>query len=419
MGTHELAVWSMALGAIAAVVLARLADLAVRPSLSQAQGLAYHVTVLLLVVLLSGVGTELWPARNPRLMHAVQVLAGPAGVGLSSFWIRGWLSAAQRDRLMSWALRACAALSPLAALACLALPAGQQLPASAAISVLGTVLTLWMTVRAWLMGDRLAPVMASGCLLMLIAIAGLHATAMNLPGMGVGLQALVAFCAALSNALTGFALWRRDRHEWRSRHEPAAPSWLDPVTRLHGGVGLVKKLLKAQRRRARTGHDGAVLAILVFDVESIASQAGTAGVNEAFICLASRIQRQVGVVNPVGRYYDRCFVCIVESIQSPAWLRTLGLKVSSSVRRPVELTTLSGERMAMQLDVGIGVVHLSGEPAAVEDILYDAQRMAEAARGMRSRTAMLDPTTGDVVPVEHANLGPRRHRQGRLVPRAF
>jgi len=38
MSGQELTIWSMALGAIAAVTLARVADLAVRPSLSQVQG---------------------------------------------------------------------------------------------------------------------------------------------------------------------------------------------------------------------------------------------------------------------------------------------------------------------------------------------------------------------------------------------
>ena len=53
------------------------------------------------------------------------------------------------------------------------------------------------------------------------------------------------------------------------------------------------------------------------------------------------------------------------------------------------------------------MVHLTRDHADVEDILHDAQRMAEAARGMRSRAAILDPATGDVVPVEQAKLGGR------------
>lgn len=415
MSAQELAIWSMAAGAIAAVALARLADLFARPSLAQGQGVAYHVTVLLLVMILSGVAGQLWPRLDGRELHYAQVLAGPVCVGLSNFWIRGWLQAAQRDRIMSWVLRLASLALPLLGFACLALPAAQQLPMAAALSLVGGSLTMWLSVRAWLMGDRLAPVMAAGCLLTLPAIAGMYAVAMGVP-MGLWAHVLLATCAALSNGVTGFVLWRRDRHERRTREE-AVPSQFDPVTKLYSGISLVQKLVKAQRRRRRTRREGAVLAIMVFDVDRIAAQAGAAGVNDVFICIASRIQRQVGVVNPVGRYYDRCFVSLVETIHSPAWLRTLGLRVASSLRRPMEVATANG-RVEVKVDIGVGVVHLSRDAAPVEDILHDAQRMAEAARGMRSRAAMLDPATGDVVPVEQANLGPRRHRHPKLVAHA-
>jgi GGDEF domain-containing protein len=416
MSAQELAIWSMALGAIAAVALARLADLFVRPSLAQGQGVAYHVTVFLLVLALSGVAGEVWPGLDGRQLHYAQVFAGPVCVGLSNFWIRGWLKAAQRDRIMSWVLRFSSLALPLVGFACLALPAAQQVPVAAALSLLGGSLTLWLTVRAWLMGDRLAPVMAAGCLLTLPAIAGMYAIAMAVP-IAPWLHAVLALSAALSNGVTGFVLWRRDRHEWRTR-EDGQPSQFDPVTKLYSGISLVQKLIKAQRRRKRTRRDGAVLAIMVFDVDRIAAQAGAAGVNEVFVCIATRIQRQVGVVNPVGRYYDRCFVSLVETIHSPAWLRTLGLRVASSLRRPMEVMTANG-RLEVKVDIGVGVVHLSRGAAPVEDILHDAQRMAEAARGMRSRAAMLDPATGEVVAVEHANLGPRRHGNARLVPHAL
>ena len=75
-------------------------------------------------------------------------------------------------------------------------------------------------------------------------------------------------------------------------------------------------------------------------------------------------------------------------------------------------------RLEVKVDIGVGVVHLLREATPVEDILHDAQRMAEAARGMRSRAAMLDPATGEVVAVEHADLGPRRNGRPRLAPHA-
>ncbi|HSI54567.1 MAG: diguanylate cyclase [Ramlibacter sp.] len=417
MSTHELVIWSMALGSIAGVILARLVDLVYRPSLAQFQGVAYHVTVFLLVLILSGVAEELWPRLDGARLHYAQVLAGPVCVGLSNFWIRGWLDAAQRDRIMSGVLRGSALLLPLAGLACIALPVPVQMPVAAGASLAGASVTVWLTIRAWMLGDRLAPAMAAGCVLTLPAIAGMYAIAMKVP-LGVVVGSLLALCAAVSNGLTALALWRRDRHERRARGGDGVVSQFDPVTKLYSGISLVKKLIKAQRRRRRMRRDGAVLAILVFDVERIASQVGTSGVNEMFICIASRIQRQVGVVNPVGRYYDRCFISLVETIHSPAWLRTLGLRVSSSLRRPIEVMSATGERMEIRADIGVGVVHLTGGPAAVEDILHDAQRMAEAARGMRSRAAILDPSSGDVVPVEQANLGPRRPGQPRYVPHA-
>jgi GGDEF domain-containing protein len=420
MSAQELMIWSMALGAIASVAFARIADLVVRPSLSQLQGVAYHFVVFLLVLILSGLPLHVGLRLNERLLHTAQVMAGPVCVGLANFWIRGWLSASQRDRIMSGVLRASALLLPLIGLGCLALPAQQQLPVAAAFSLLGAVVTLWLTVRAWLMGDRLAPVMAVGCLFTIPSIGGLYAVAANGPGLGVWAQAAFALCAALANGFTGFVLWQRDRHERRAREDTnGSPSQFDPVTKLYSGIGLVQKLIKAQRRRRRTRRDGAVIAIMVFDVDRIAQQIGTAGVNEMYIAVASRIQRQVGVVNTVGRYYDRCFVSLVETIQSPAWLRTLGLRVASSLRRPIELTTATGERVEVRVDIGVGVVHLTGGPAPVEDILHDAQRMAEAARAMRSRAAMLDPTTGEVVAVEEANLGPRKHGQAHMVPHAL
>jgi hypothetical protein len=85
----------------------------------------------------------------------------------------------------------------------------------------------------------------------------------------------------------------------------------------------------------------------------------------------------------------------------------------------MQVMTASGQRIELKADVGVGVVHLTRAPAAVEDILHDAERMAQAARGMRSRAAILDPSSGEVVPVEQASLGPRRRDHARLVPHAF
>lgn len=403
MSAVEIMIWSLALGAIAAVAIVRLVDLAVRPSVSRAHSAAFHLTVFAFVAVLSGLLRVIAPAFAPDLLHAAQVLAGPLCVGMSAFWIGGWLNARHRERMMARTLQAAALLTPLVGAASLALPADLQLLGAGLVSSLASALTLWLIWRAALMGDRLAPVMASGCLLTVPAIAGMYATASELEVASVAWQSGAALCAALSNGLTGFVLWRRDRHEWHARQE-RTPSEFDPVTRLHTGVTLGQKLVKAQLRRRRMKRDGAVLAVLVFNEDQIRAQAGPRGANEMFIGLAGRIKRQVGVVNPVGRYYDRCFICMVETIDAPVWLRTLGLRVACSVRRPMEIGTAGGKRIEIHPDIGVGIVHLTGLRTDLDDVLYDAERMAEAARRMPSRTAMLDPATGAVVAVEDAHL---------------
>ena len=407
MTAVEIIIWSLALGAIGAVALGRLVDLGVHRSRSGANSTGFHLAVFGFVAALSGLLEMLEPFSDPEVVEAAQVMAGPLCVGLSDFWVSGWLNARHRERLMAGSLRLAALVTPLLALACFALPASQRLAVAGALSLLAASLTLWAIWRASLMGDRLASAMAFGCLLTLPAIAGMYATAMQVPAVTPGWQAVFALCAALSNGLIGYVLWQRDLHHWQARHEDASSDF-DPVTRLHTGVTLGRRLVKAQLRRRRMKRDGAVLAVLVFNLDHVRAQAGMRGVNDLFIGLAGRIQRQVGVVNPVGRYYDRCFVCLVEAIDAPVWLRTLGLRVPCSLRRPMEVGTSEGQRIDIHPDIGVGIVHLTPQEANLDDVLHDAERMAEAARGMLSRTAMLDPATGNVVPVEQAQLADRR-----------
>jgi GGDEF domain-containing protein len=415
METLTLTLWCLALGAIGAVALARTGDFLAGPSASKLRVVGYHLSVLLLVLVLSGVLRHLAHPAAGRL-QALQVLAGPWCVALANCWIQGWLAARERDRLMAGVLRCSALGLPLLAVVLLWLPADQQLPAAAALSLAGGALTCWLTFRSWIFGDRLALPMAAGCLFTLPALAGLYALAIDGEGWPWSAQAAVALSATLGNALTGRMLWRRERHVWRTRETGSVPA-IDPVTRLHSSAALVQRLVQSQQRRRRTRREGALVAVTLFDAERIATQVGAAGLNEVWMTLAARIQRQVGVVNPVGRYWERCFVALVETIPAPRWLRGLGLRLAVSLRRPMEVTGRNGDPVRVKVDVGIGVVHLPVLHPEVEDVLDDAQRLAEAARAMRSRAATRDAATGQPVPIEEARWGPRpRRRRERAAP---
>lgn len=413
MSTLALVVWSMSLGSIAAVAFARAGDLLARPGASQVRSLAYHLGVFLLVLVESGL-LQRAAHPSPERLRVLQVLAGPLCVGLANFWIHGWLAAGERDRLIAGALRCSAFLLPAGGLACLFLPWELQLPAAALLALAGSGLTSWVTVRAWTFGDRLALPMAAGCLLTLPAIGGLYALAMGLGPWGLPVHAAVALAAALSNALTGHALWRRARRAWRTRETGSVPA-IDPVTKVHSSAALVHQLLAAQKRRRRTGREGALVAVRVFEPERIAADVGHAALNEVWMTLAARIQREVGLVNPVGRYWDHCFVALVETIPARAWLRRAGLRLAATLRQPVEVTARGGEAVRVRLDFGVGVVHLDRRPAEPEDVLDAVQQLADAARPMRSRAALADPQTGEPVPAEQVRFDPRLPRNAPRV----
>ncbi len=413
MTTPELMIWSLSAGAIATVIVLNVAELVRSRSKAARQGFVIHLCALCFVALLSGMVLAVEPAWDTPFFRAAQVLIGPLSGAAGAYMMVDWLSARARDRLMSVALRTsmivCAVAGPL----CLLLPQPMQLPASGLVTALAASVALWLSARAWMLGDRLALGMALGCLLMLVAIVGCFLHALQWQSASLGTQIVAAAAIALSNIVVGLVIWQRYVREHRVRRDSRLPTERDPVTQLPGSVIIVQKLVDALKRRRRTGRDGAVLAVLLFDLEHSTAHVGPVGLNDVLSQMASRIQRQVGAMNPVGRYYDRCFVVLVETIASPAALRTLGLRVASSLRKPISVQMPHDQVIDVRLDVGVGVVHMAGHTTNADAVLHEAEEMAQLARGMRSRAAISDPATGKPMAVEDADLAATRGKTRR------
>ena len=413
MSDAELVLWSASAGALGLVLLLALADALYSRTRAAWQTLAYLALCWLVVMLLCGLPMELWPDGKESLGIA-QLLVGPVCASVGSFGASKWLSAHQRDHLMKVSLLTitlvCIAGGPL----CLLLAPQWALPASATLAVVNLSVVLWLSVRATQLGDRLAWGLALGCLLTLPAQIGLYGLALSPTRFSLPLQAGVAMAALLSVVITAAMLWLRNRQTRQLKHGEA--SGHDPITQLYDGVAMVQKIIRAQRRRLRTRRDGALMAVLLFEPEGLLPQIGQAGLNEIYIQMARRIQRHTGAVNPAGRYYDRCFVVLLETMHSPRWIRTLGLRVASDLRRPMDVTALGGGRARIKPDIAVGIVHLSVAGKDVAQLLHEAQSVAQAARAMRSRAALLDPDTRTAVPVEHAELGSSWHALRNATP---
>ncbi|MBC7608210.1 MAG: GGDEF domain-containing protein [Polaromonas sp.] len=402
MSTTQLLIWSATVGAIGLVVLLAAIDAAFNRTRASVQTLAYLLFYWLFVALLCGLAVTIWPPLGP-IVPTAQILMGPLGAAMGSYGCSQWLSAHKRDRLMKVSLQTVTWMCLLGAPLCLLLVPHWRLPASAALSVMNMSVASWLCVRAAQLGDRLAWGLGLGCALSLPVQVGLYGMALGGNQLSLGLQAGVATLALLSVLVTAVILWLRNRHA--QRLSQAHLSQRDPITQLYSSMVIVQKIINAQRRRVRTRRDGALMAVLLFEPERLLTQVGQVGLNDIYIQMAQRMRRHTGVVNPAGRYYDRCFVVLVETLHSPRWIRTLGLRVASSLRRPVEVTSLTGERITITVNIAVGIVHMSAVAKDADQLLHEVQRVAEAARQMRSRAALLDPESRQAVPVESADLG--------------
>lgn len=402
LSTPELVLWTATVGAMGLVVLLALGDVVYSRSRAAVRALGYLSCCWVFVVLFSGLAATAWPSFAPPIA-TVQVLAGPLFSAFGSYWCIVWLSAQKRDRVMKTSLLAMTLICAVGGPLCFLLTPTQRLPVSAALSILALSVSLWLSVRAAQLGDRLAWGMAVGCAMTLPMEIGLYAMVLDTHRPPISFQMGVAILGVLSVVVMSVMLWLRNRRTRRLNHDHQAGR--DPITRLHSSAVIVQKIINAQKRRSRTRRDGALLAVLVFEPERLMTQIGQVGLNDIYIQIARRMLRHTGVVNPAARYYDRCFMVLIETLHSPGWLRTLSLRVASSLRRPYHVVSLNGEPISIKADIGVGIVHISAAGKDVDQLLHEAQFVAHSARTMRSRAALLDPVSHRAVPVESAELG--------------
>ncbi len=396
-------IWSAVVGSMGLIVLLALADALYSRTRSSFNALIYMVGGWLFVTLLSGLPGAIFPQLGSKPLHVLQVLIGPLCTSIGSYGASRWLAAQQRDRIMKTSLHVVSLVCLAGAPLCFFLKYEFQLPASGAFTVCGLGVLIWLGVRAAQLGDRMAWGLAAGFIITLPLQLGMYWLALGSTRPPILWQLVIAMTGLASLTVTAVMVWLRNRHEQQFQNENK--SRRDRITQLYSSVVIVQKIIHAQRRLVRTRRDGALMAVMLFGPEQLAAQVGQYGLNEIYIQLARRMQRHTGVVNPAGRYYDRCFIVLTETMHSPTLIRTLGLRVASSLRRPIDVISLNGERIKITADIGVGIVHLSGASKDVDQVLHEAQTVAESARRMRSRAALLDPETRHAIPVESAELG--------------
>jgi GGDEF domain-containing protein len=154
-------------------------------------------------------------------------------------------------------------------------------------------------------------------------------------------------------------LWTRSHKEYQLSRNDRVSAQHDLTTGLDSGMAIVKKILSAQKRLKLRSAEGAVLAVMVLNMEALSVQVGLPGVQELLFRAAARVRRTSGLINPVGRYFDRCFIVVMETVRTPADAEEMAAALKYTLTQPMEIQGLHGEQQSLSLEVSVGSVRLT------------------------------------------------------------
>lgn len=383
MNSVETLIWSAYAGAYAMMILCGVVVALHHRTPSSVQYLVYALCCFFSLIGLSGLVRVIAPNVDSEQYLAFQVAAPTTCAAIAAAGLRDWLGTRQRNRTIDRYLIGLAILNLLAgAVMTVALPVAQQLSASACVVVISVFVFASLCLWAAMLGDALATFMTLAALMLGMALIGHFGLALGLL-QGTEAHAVTAVLSAVASLAISILLWQRSSKEYDAMLGDSASTQYDLTTGLYNGTAIIKIIIKAQERLQLRGATGAVLAIKVFNTASLLEQIGPAGMQQLFARVGARVRRSAGLINPVGRYFDRCFLVLIETQHSNEEYGNLMESLVSAITKPMEIKGLHGETHSVALHVGVGTASL--RPQSDVSIVVDKSlRAARAAAGVDS-----------------------------------
>lgn len=432
MSNAELVVWSIHLGALLPIILSCLVEGVWGKVRWATESAAFLVTAFAYAAFMSGWATRWFGPVVPGWVAMAPGLVAPISVILGTWGMRNWLGTKKRERLADVTLQLALALCGIAILMVLMFdpmtphaqrvglmrwdaPASWVLHFSLAASAFGMFVTTLACARVAIHGDRRAWQMLGvsfvtggvNVLLLLRVAFGWQ------PSLGVLATAVALYIPA--NLVLMRAAYKRGRSHVQADRVLHLDAGRDPITRLHMGASMVATMDKAYSRSLGLEHRPVIVAVRLFNADDIVKETGENGYNQVVLATLARIRKTVSPSDLVGRYYGSCFIVQINGRVTPQYLRGLGLRLASSVRRPVVPRlppTGFEDEEPIETDIGVGICWCD----ALNDLtlaLHEAEVAAKAAQGFRSRAAVKTSPDTPAVAVEKA-LGEARLKPGLI-----
>lgn len=425
MSSVEISLWSACLGIYLSYATLSLFYATYNRS---AQGLQTLVFVLIsgsFVLVASGLPAHFFPKMAQAWHHHLLVLSASIAATTSAFGLRSFLRAQSRDTLIDRGMLLVVIISAAQVLWLLAPHQHHSMEWLALAVIACSVASFWLCLRAWLLGDSFALPMTIACAAMVFAVTGLFANALNLIASAMHLQASTAILAAVFVVISCHTLKRRHAEYLRMRRALSMSRDRDLLTQLWTGAALIRKVDESVARARRNRKDMAVICVELTNSAALRQEFSNNGVEQVIYGLAARIRQASGAASAaIGRYSDNSFIVVLDSLQRPSVLRTVGLRLAVAARRPFMLNPYSTSPREFRADVGVGVARISpGREASsrraqrdetqmgafdsfslAQDVLHEAAELALSARAFNSRAAIVDAYSRKTVALEAADL---------------
>lgn len=422
MSVLEVAVWSACVGVYLSYTLLSVFVAAI---FRRAQVLQIGLVLTLelaAVFMASGLGKLVLTGLPTRWYAGITMVLLALSACISTLGLRGFLRAEYRDPIINVVLLASSIVAGLTVVAA-AWPAPRLAMEAQAVVIVGVaVVSFWMTLRAWLTGDRFALPMMMACILLIFGISGLYATALGMPLMTPVMQGIVAVVCAAYVVVSFQVLRLRHATKVRMLRSLEQNTDRDLLTQMWTGTALMRKVDEAFVRAKRQRRELIVMGIDFSNAPTIRQTHGAQALDQVTYAMAMRLKHLCGS-HLVGRYGQNSFVVVLDTVPSPRLLRSLGLRVAVNLRRPY-LIDPDGRGDLFHAELGIGVARLAAtwgdkgthhasdtevgqydSLSAAQDVLHDAFELAAEARRFRSRVAIVPNGAREAVGLEQMSLG--------------
>ena len=335
---------------------------------------------------MTGVPEFLFPELPPLPVLVLKASLGPLCGALALTYLGLWLGVAAEDAMVHYTIVWGSTLLIIAALLLAVLSLtysandiSELMLVTASISGVAVVLATLASVRAALLGDRLARWMVFACLFLACMVAGLYTHALRPGLLGVWLQALTAISTVSFLLIVTSLGIRRNRLNRRLERLAGLAQGLDPATGLPKGSILLSKVDDAFWRSARRNTQCAVICLHLRNLYELGEVAGHHVDQQILVALTARVRRAVGFRSVVGLYHPRCFVVVVSSIKQPKLVLRIVSRLRYLMMKPLSVVGVDEDHHTFSPRFSIGTVMVTASSADPASVIDEAERMALAA----------------------------------------